>query len=59
MNIQKDIYVNRLSLKEEIEYFRNKMVRTGLKEGFSSPKTIAISQNLDSLLNKLSEISKF
>lgn len=59
MNIPKDIYVNRLSLKEQIEYFRNKMVYTGLKEGFSSPKTIEISQNLDSLLNKLSEISKF
>ncbi|MED4285066.1 aspartyl-phosphate phosphatase Spo0E family protein [Priestia megaterium] len=59
MNIQKDIYVNRLSLKEQIEYFRNEMVCTGLKEGFSSPKTVEISQNLDALLNKLLEISKF
>lgn len=45
-------------LVEKIEHFREKMVLTGLKEGFSNPKTIELSQNLDILLNKLAEISR-
>ncbi|WP_456363438.1 aspartyl-phosphate phosphatase Spo0E family protein [Priestia aryabhattai] len=42
----------------KIEYFREKMVNTGLKEGFSNPKTIELSQNLDILLNKLAKTSQ-
>ncbi|MDU9694114.1 aspartyl-phosphate phosphatase Spo0E family protein [Priestia sp. SB1] len=50
MSVKENIYVNCLPLKEKIEHFRNLMIRTGMEEGFSNPKTIELSQNLDNLL---------
>jgi hypothetical protein len=50
MNIKENKYVNRLPLKEKIEHFRKLMIRTGMEEGFSNPKTVELSQSLDNLL---------
>lgn len=38
-----------------IESTRNLMIRIGLQEGLTDPKTIKVSQELDRLLNMLSE----
>ncbi|MFC3882114.1 Spo0E family sporulation regulatory protein-aspartic acid phosphatase [Bacillus songklensis] len=38
-------------LSKEIEVLRRKMITVGLSEGFTSSKTIKISQILDRLIN--------
>lgn len=43
-------------LVEEIERVRECMIKTGLEEGFTSDRTISISQLLDRLLNELDKI---
>lgn len=42
-----------LVLYTRIEKTRELMIATGLKEGFTSPNTISVSQDLDLLLNDL------
>jgi len=39
-------------LSEEIEFIRQEMIKTGLKYGFSHPRTVQMSQLLDQLLNE-------
>ncbi|TFJ94486.1 aspartyl-phosphate phosphatase Spo0E family protein [Lentibacillus salicampi] len=38
-------------LLKRIEYLRNKMTDVAMEKGFTSPESIAISQELDRLLN--------
>lgn len=40
-------YVEKSHLNRIINTLRNEMIQTGLKEGLSSKKTIALSQRLD------------
>jgi hypothetical protein len=37
-------------LMKKIELVRNKMISVGMSEGFTSPKTIQLSQTLDMLI---------
>ncbi|MGG0463226.1 aspartyl-phosphate phosphatase Spo0E family protein [Priestia aryabhattai] len=49
-------HVTRKFLLEEIEFFREIMVYTALKEGIVSDNTVKMSQVLDMMLNELEEI---
>jgi hypothetical protein len=39
------------NLMKKIEIIRNKMISSGMTEGFTSPKTIRLSETLDKLIN--------
>ncbi|MDP9580525.1 UNVERIFIED_ORG: hypothetical protein J2X74_006454 [Bacillus sp. 1751] len=47
----------RKALLVDIEAARERMIRVGLEEGFTSHNTILISQLVDQLLNKLEKIT--
>lgn len=49
-------HVTRKFLLEEIEFVREIMVYTALKEGLVSDNTVKMSQVLDMMLNELEEI---
>lgn len=38
------------NLMKKIEIIRNKMISSGMAEGFTSPKTIRLSETLDKLI---------
>ncbi|MBX9968899.1 aspartyl-phosphate phosphatase Spo0E family protein [Priestia aryabhattai] len=42
----------------EIEITRERMIVTGLEEGFNSNNTIKISEVMDQLLNELQKVDK-
>ncbi|MFE7084222.1 Spo0E family sporulation regulatory protein-aspartic acid phosphatase [Priestia megaterium] len=42
----------------EIEIIRERMIVTGLEEGFNSNNTIKISEIMDQLLNELNKVNK-
>ncbi|MGG0305907.1 aspartyl-phosphate phosphatase Spo0E family protein [Priestia megaterium] len=54
-NKQVNKHVIRRILLEEIEFFREIMVYTALKEGLASDNTVKMSQVLDKMLNELEE----
>jgi stage 0 sporulation regulatory protein len=56
MELQRDNMILNRGLVEEIERVREDMIKTGLEEGFTSDRTISISQLLDGLLNELDKI---
>jgi len=47
----------RKALLLDIEAARERMIRVGLEEGFTSHNTIIISQLIDQLLNELEKIT--
>ncbi|MEJ9314830.1 aspartyl-phosphate phosphatase Spo0E family protein [Priestia megaterium] len=47
----------RKALLVDIEAARERMIKVGLEEGFTSHNTILISQLVDELLNELEEIT--
>ncbi|WP_176585938.1 aspartyl-phosphate phosphatase Spo0E family protein [Priestia megaterium] len=47
----------RKALLVDIEAARERMIKVGLEEGFTSHNTILISQLVDQLLNELEEIT--
>ncbi|AQX56559.1 aspartyl-phosphate phosphatase Spo0E family protein [Priestia flexa] len=47
----------RKALLVDIEEARERMIKVGLEEGFTSHNTILISQLVDQLLNELEEIT--
>ena len=47
----------RKALLVDIEAARERMIRIGLEEGFTSHNTIVISQLVDHLLNELEKIT--
>jgi len=47
----------RKALLVDIEAARERMIRVGLEEGFTSHNTILISQLVDQLLNELEKIT--
>ncbi|MFE7084190.1 Spo0E family sporulation regulatory protein-aspartic acid phosphatase [Priestia megaterium] len=47
----------RKALLVDIEAARERMIRVGLEEGFTSHNTIVISQLVDKLLNELEKVT--
>ncbi len=54
--LKKDKIILKNHLLHEIERVREDLIIVGLKEGFTSDRTISISQLLDGLLNELDKI---
>jgi stage 0 sporulation regulatory protein len=47
-----------IDLERNIETVRNEMVSIGMSKGLSHPETIELSQQLDTLLNRLNQLKR-
>lgn len=46
------------NLLVQLEFIREKMIRSGMENGLQAPKTIRLSKKLDEMLNLYDKINK-